>query len=154
MEANNTIPNTGGLVFSDLGLYNMDIRQYISTKLIFTKKSLSKTEIKKHELVRSIFKEWYILGSNECNYFLNTFYDGLDNSIKRIKTFEDIQYGINENLDLRTDCTDIERVTFRIAIIEGVELLSNSNTYKHMNNDSYLTGDKLDNIIKEIKQNG
>tara|TARA_R110000744_G_scaffold378850_1_gene495630 strand:+ start:17992 stop:18534 length:543 start_codon:yes stop_codon:yes gene_type:complete len=145
----NFINGKSGYTYADIEVDNMPLKSYIKTKL----KVLTipgEQGIKKHELLRVIFNEWYIIGDDKSITWLSNYYGGIDKCIIDINTFEAEQYG-TENLDLRTDTTDPEKVAFRTAIIQGAKILLQCQTYTELGPDDKVTNGLIFDIINEVK---
>lgn len=142
------VPGTD-ISYCDIPLHTIDIRKFIHTNIQIINQYTGIANFKKHQLIRELFKNWYIMGWDRALGWIGTYYGGIENATKRIKEWEDKHYPNDDNK--RTDCNDPEKVAFRTAIITGVEILNTCKEYKEFNNDDNITVELFNQIVKHTK---
>ena len=145
-NTNDNIPGTR-ITYSQVGLENMTIPGFMNTKLkIMQHQGLYK--IPKHQLLRDIFEGWWIMGKAQSILWIDTNAEGLEVATLAIKNFEDLHYGEGKHLDRRTNCNDPELVAFRIAIIQGADVLHRSPMYSKYAEDKEVSRELMEDLIK------
>jgi len=140
------IPGTN-ITYAAVPMARLDIPSFMATKIkVILSQMLVFKAVSKEELASVIFKEWYIVGKDECLIWLNLYVGGLDKAIDQAFTADQKELGNWEDKDII-----IESLCCRHALRQGYAMLNKCKAYDNGKDDEVITKDLLMSILKTIK---